>query len=242
MPKVQAVDIYGNSFFDLPPPLDGRFWEQEVMRPFELFLQDFKRPEVGNGICLKGITLDLEMYGRKTTGEFLSTMLAGAEKEPLLLQQHGYKKYFQEVELQAEALGKQIKIRVEKALPNATIIAYAPTINLDWFYQGLYRGLCTKKNPLLLLTFNSFYIPYQKKLEKKRIYTNHGSVLMLGKFQKDSDSEWLLRMAALHNNIWLNRFSRMVQPYEAGAWFTVEQTPLNREQKKKLCSMIADMR
>lgn len=236
--KKQAQDIYGNNFFDVPPPLDQIFWNQEVIQPFEQFVKDFERPEVGNGLKLAGITLDLEMYGRKTTGEFTSTMLGN---EPLSALQSGgtYKKYFYDLEQQAQTLGVTINNACTQALPGLHMAVYAPNVNLDWFYKGFLRGISREQAPLLLLTFNNFYEPYKKNIESYNIFAEHSSVLMLSKIQTPLDFVWINHIAQYQNNIWLNRWSRMVEPYDKTAWFGLEQTPLSFPLKKDFCMALA---
>src|SRR3989304_4591839 len=87
MPKHFAVDLYHNSYRDLPSPINPTFWRQEVMKPLEVFVKHWNEKTIGNGIPLSGVVLDLEMYCRKKTGTFLTTMDFNAQSFKKFLKQ-----------------------------------------------------------------------------------------------------------------------------------------------------------
>ena len=237
-PQQCAYDLYANKFADVPQPLDHTFWMQEVINPLALFVKDFMRPEVCNGLPLAGVILDLEMYGRKTTGAFLSTMI-GNQPIQTVLQQGALKKHFEGLRLQAAQLGKKLKEDLKKILPGAGIGCYAPNVSLDWFYQGFFKGISSAHDPLLFLTFNMLYHPYKNNLEQKGVFTEHATVLMLSKINSPADFSWINFLLTYQQGLWLNRFSRLVEPYQKNSWIGVEQTPMVKQGKFGFCKALA---
>ena len=248
LPKKYAYDIYGNTYNDVPQPLDKTFWKNEITTPLKDFLHDWQSFKVSNGIKIKGIVIDFEMYCRKTTGAFLPTMgfsFETAKQLPFtkdhnistpnklakfLIKTKQTTPYFQILEAEAKKLGHELRQFIRTELPNSTIGCYAPNISTDWFYKGIYKGLSTPKDPIYLLTFNAEFYAHKKWLEDHSIQAKHASVLMLSKLKNKNDFNLVDYILQRHDGIWLNRFSRLVEPYH-NDWSTLEQTPMNMDER-----------
>lgn len=244
MPKSPAQDLYGISYPDIPRPLDKTFWEREVKRPLEIFLQLWKDPSISHGIEISGVVLDLEMYCRKTTESFIATMGLSTETiaqflrspltaplDPKLFSQHLVSnglatKYFSFLEGAATKLGTELRRFIHKRIPRAIIGCYAPNISIDWFYKGIYKGLSTRQDPLRLFTFNTEYNSHRPWLEKNGIQSRHLGVLMLSKLKTTKDFSWVDKILQKHDGVWLNRFSRIIEPSHDD-WSNLEQTKLS---------------
>lgn len=256
LPKQFAHDLYGNTYKDVPRPLDDTFWENEVKMPFQKFLEDMDALKLAKSIKIAGVVIDLEMYGRKTTGQFLPTMgfepqtiakflqppLANTIKPKLfsqyLIDNKLCARYFSYLEKESQKLGQNLRKFFEKQLPDGVIACYAPNISIDWLYKGLYQGLSTKEKPMHLFTFNSEFRSHEKWLAQNDIQTYHSSVLMLSKVTKKQDFKLVDHILKHHDGVWLNRFSRIAEPYHHD-WSTLEQTPLPEEQRKQFATYLA---
>ncbi len=108
---------------------------------------------------------------------------------------------------------------------------YAPAISTSWFYRNFYKGLSHEK-PIYLLTFNNEITQHEEWLERAGIKTSHAGALMLSKLTSPEASvSWVDHLLNRHGNLWINRFSRLVEPYIPYQWFTSEQTPLGEHEK-----------
>jgi hypothetical protein len=255
-PKKFSKDLFGSSYTDIPQPLDNKFWEQEVFRPLQLFVKDWQDRAVSNGVELGGVVLDLEMYGRKSTGSFLGTMgfgescSEGFEKPEgentvnYLLTKQLMGSYYSFIEGRARELGLEFRKKIKKIIPRGRVCCYMPNIILDWFYKGLCRGLGTSKDPVHLLTFDCRFDLHKDILKSKKIHAVHSSVLLLSKLKSEVDFSWVDDI--LHKNsdqngrggVWLNRYSRMVEDYKPNEWYTVEQSPMSDGLKMKFSSYL----
>jgi len=74
LPQLYAIDLYGNTYPDLPAPLDRSFWNNEIKLSLGLFLKEWARDEISHGLKIAGVVFDFEMYCRKRTGTFSTTM------------------------------------------------------------------------------------------------------------------------------------------------------------------------
>ena len=240
LPKQPAVDLYGNEYFDVPAPLDKNFWDTEIKNPLETFLQEWNKPEIGNGIEIAGIVLDLEMYCRRTTGAILATMgfrsenlqvfNKSFEKTIALLKAKKLQKYFEFLENQAELIGKDLRNYFRQKLPECLITCYAPNISIDWFYKGLYKGLGTPQKPVQLLTFNSEFASHQKWLKNNGIFANHSSVLMLSKIKNKKDFWWINHILKHNHGIWFNKYSRFAEE-QHNSWMNIEQSQMSKNDQ-----------
>jgi len=245
LPKKAAVDLYGNSYHDVPNPLDRNFWENEVKMPLDNFLKEWNKQKISNNIKLSGVILDLEMYCRETTESFLPTMGFDAEliqkfsNTPIvhsstqyLLSEKKFSSYFNYLSKQAEKLGTELGQFFKEKIPNGIVGCYSPHISVDWFYKNLYKGICSKQNKFRLLTFNSEFNHHKKWLSKNGITVDHLSVLMMSKIGKPSDFKLASDILERHDGIWLNKFSRMTEKTH-NDWSLLEQTPMSMEQRKQ---------
>ncbi len=246
LPHPHAVDIYGNHYVDVPSPTSDLFWDNEVLNPLKEFVHLWKNPEISHGIKLGGVVLDLEMYGRKKTGSFLSSMgfepaaltAEGQESISDVLLNKAFSDHFVALQQRARALGERIRAACLQSIPNALIGCYHPHISLDWFYKGLYQGLCDEQNPLYLFTFNARFDTQGHVLKNHDINAHHSSVLMLSKVQNAADFKRLDEIMQRNGRVWINRFSRLAQPYAPDQWYTIEQTPMNHKQKLDFCKYL----
>jgi hypothetical protein len=263
LPKHVARDLYGREYFDVPAPLAKSFWENEVKMPLKKFLRDWKKRKISHGIKLAGVVLDLEMYGRQTTGSFSPIM--GFEPDTIVkfLQKNYFrsipinlftqqlinksmcKKYFRFLERQASKLASNLRQFIHKEIPNAigerlpVIACYAPSISVDWFYKGFYKGLSTKKNRIYLLTFNTGFADHKKWLEQKGIQADHYSVLMLSKLTGVKSYEKFDRKYLENNGPWINKFSRFPEKYRPKHWSVLEQTKMSKQKRKEFAKHMA---
>ncbi len=248
LPQHYAVDLYENVYKDLPIPTDNSFWRQEITKPLETFVKKWKDPAISHGVPLAGIVLDLEMYCRKKSGSFLTTMgfdagtfskfvqarrlpwnsVALRDRILLLLQHSQAGSYFNFLEQQAESIGNSIAYHCKRLIPRCSIMCYLPNLSVSWFYKGLFKGLTNGKQPLYLLTFNSEFCSHEEWFKKNRIPAYHSSVLLLAKVGGEQDFEWVDYLLQHNHGLWLNRFSRFVEP-KLRDWTSVEQPAMPEE-------------
>lgn len=245
LPKNCARDLYGNRYPDLPAPLHYDFWHHEVKRPLALLVKQWKKPDVSNGVPLSGVVLDLEMYCRKTSGTFLTTMgfeysmfkqfirdqnlscqpMPSAEMINYFMNKHLSQKYFAFLERKAEGLGREFREFFTQQIPGCSLVCYTPTILVNWFYKGLFKGLSVPQKPLYLFTFNTEFNSYKSWFDKNNINVRHSSVLMLSKLQEKKDFAWASDILKHHDGVWLNRFSRFSEQ-KANDWAALERPAL----------------
>ncbi|MBT4594345.1 hypothetical protein HOD08_00510 [bacterium] len=242
LPKQCARDLFGVQYPDVPDPLSKDFWKSELVEPVKKFAEAWKKYEVSHGVPLGGVIIDLEMYGRKVVGEFPSLsgfsvekkMEEGVSRDPIidLLKKRGVSGHLNKLATNAEELGVWIKKEFEVAIPGGVIGCYAPTISLDWFYRGLYRGLSAKDQPLQLFTFNVNFRDYAGILEKHEVWAKHSGAFMFSKLESKKDFEKLGKISETNiGGFWLNRLSQNVKPFRKDKWYAIEQTPMNHKQK-----------
>jgi hypothetical protein len=261
LPKVCAVDAFGNEFSDIPAALHQPFWQNEVINPLEELAKRWQDPKLSHGIPLRGVVIDLEMYCRKRTGSFTAT--SGFDKESLgafdpalgvatvsvhdamqsLMSSSRYAAYLTARTDKAKQVGITLRNAFKKTLgPDALVVCYAQNLMIDWFYKGLYQGLSTKENPLELLTFNVEFMRHRPWLESHNIFINHGCVVLLSKILTSRHFGYVNNVRQSHQSVWLNRVSRLVEDYEPQSWVGVEQTPLNDQGKKRFMRHLAAVR
>lgn len=250
LPQRCAVDVYGNTYPDLPAPLDRRFWLTEIKDPLLTFLEKWNWPEVGSGLQLAGVVLDLEMYCRKKSGTFLSTMgfdgyifnrfsrsvqMLPVHDRVLHLMKHGLaREYYRFLEDEAYNLGHDMHNFFNRVIRNCQIMCYTPNILISWFYKGFFKGLSSVGSPLHLMTFNAEFKAHRPWFLRSGIHVCHDSVLLLSKIKTLNDVHHARDVLNHHHGIWLNRFSRFAEP-KATDWTAVEQPALPESQYKDLC-------
>lgn len=261
LPKDCAHDIYGNSYFDIPDPLNQNFWNNELEKPLEKIINQWNKAEINNGLSLSGVTLDLEMYCRRTSGVFLSTM--GLNKKNInsfihknniklhntkfndiikfLIENRLLEKYFEFLENQAFELGKKLRSHFNKQIPSCIISCYIPSILINWFYTGLFKGLSDSENPLHLFTFNTEFLTHKKWFLQNKTYVTHSSVLLLSKLTNKESFKHINKILKHHHGIWFNRFSRLIEP-KTDDWTTIEKPQIPQEQYKKFIDYLSKIK
>lgn len=248
-PKPCAHDLYDNSYFDVPDPLDQNFWYNEVKFPFEKFVDMWNNPDINNGVPLSGLMIDLEMYCRKTTGIFLSTMGFNNRNFNLFLHANDFptqkmslseiinfctdkkvtSKYFDFLEQQSCELGRELKTFCTQKVPGCLIACYMPNILISWFYKGFYQGLSDEQNPVHLFSFNSEFLNHKKWFDESKINATHSSVLLLSKIVGKESFKWIDEIQRHHHGIWFNRWSRTVEPHIPNDWTAVEKLQIPQD-------------
>ncbi|NDD55391.1 hypothetical protein EBZ39_16275 [bacterium] len=145
--------------------------------------------------------------------------------------------YYRFLEQEAESVGTQLKDGLHTILPGAAIMCYMPHIQISWFYKGLVKGLTDAKKPMQLLTFNSEFVAHQEWFDQQRSPVTHACVLMLSKIREVADFDWVSHLLLRHGAIWLNRFSRTVEPL-AKDWRAIEQLALPTDQAGQFYSFV----
>ncbi|KKQ11858.1 MAG: hypothetical protein US22_C0011G0008 [candidate division TM6 bacterium GW2011_GWF2_36_6] len=249
LPKPCAHDVYDNTYNDIPDPIDQNFWHNEIEVPIEKLVEQWNNPEICNGIPISGIMIDLEMYCRKTTGTFFSTMGFNNRNFNLFLHKNNLKtqqmkvtemvqflidkkmatKYFDFLENQAVEIGSNLKQSFDKKINNCIIACYMPNILINWFYKGLYKGLNAAEKPVHLFSFNAEYLNHQKWFDDNKINATHSSVLLLSKITDKKSYEWIKNILNNHNGVWFNRYSRLVEP-KTSDWTAVEKPQIAQDQ------------
>jgi hypothetical protein len=237
-PSQCARDIHGVDYPDVPAPFDPELWRHELVEPWAALVARW--PALSAEVPLSGLVLDLELYLRKISGvsRFLATM--GFEAEPVrrfagkagvrsILLEHRAAEYFEFLDREAESIAASTRAAIRDALPGAIAACYAPSLSLDGFYRGLYRAW----SPLWLFTFDA--LPHRRALAERGVDARHARVLLLSKIRSRADFGLLDRTLAEHDGIWLNRFSRLVEPYDPSRWHRLEQTPLSPADRAALC-------
>ncbi len=249
LPKPCAHDVYDNVYNDIPDPIDQNFWRNEIEIPIEKLVEQWNNPEICNGIPISGIMIDLEMYCRKTTGTFFSTMgfnnrnfnlflhknslktqqMKVAEMVQFLIDKKMAKKYFDFLENQAVEIGSNLRQSFNNKINNCIIACYMPNILINWFYKGLYKGLNAAEKPVHLFSFNAEYLNHQKWFDDNKINATHSSVLLLSKITDKKSYEWIKNILNNHNGVWFNRYSRLVEP-KTSDWTAVEKPQIAQDQ------------
>ncbi len=253
LPQSYAQDIFGNSYTDLPAPLNYSFWYSEIMLSLDRFLAKWKQPSVCHGMKLSGVMIDLEMYCRQKTGVFTSLMGFDQESLTRFFKQQNKElpsthfdhqvnalfvtrqigSYWKFLEEEAQVLGKKMAQHFYEKIPECQIMCYLPSIMTHWFYKGFFKGLAFKKeNPLHLLTFNAEYNQHRSWFVKNSIPVKHSCVLLLSKVKKPSDVSLVRSILAHHDGIWYNRFSRFAEEYNPKSWTSIEQSPMTKKEKQ----------
>lgn len=249
LPKPCAHDVYDNTYNDIPDPIDQNFWRNEIEIPVEKLVEQWNNPEICNGIPISGIMIDLEMYCRKTTGTFFSTMGFNNRNFNLFLHKNNFKtqqmkvaemvqflidkkmatKYFDFLENQAVKIGSGLRQSFNNKINNCIIACYMPNILINWFYKGLYKGLNAAEKPVHLFSFNSEYLNHQKWFDDNKINATHSSVLLLSKITDKKSYEWIKNILNNHNGVWFNRYSRLVEP-KTSDWTAIEKPQIAQDQ------------
>lgn len=270
-PKNFAHDIYGNPYPDMPEPLDFGFWKDELLKPLKTFMDRWARTEASKCLPVEGVVLDIEFYNRQWTSMFLPTMgfgkvtrehfaLRGGEKRAGKMETDEFIKkmasqsrmgqYFEFLEKNAADLGQKLRTQVSKLLPGKTLCVYLPNLTLDWFHDGFFRGLSTQNQPIHIFSFNARFDCLDDMMAKKGIHTSHSAAVMLSKVNSFEEFGAVSQLAEQNRassapgqtgGIWLNRFSRIVHPFQPGQWFFLEQSSANQVRRDKFCRFLSEI-
>ncbi|MCC7384442.1 MAG: hypothetical protein IT384_21525 [Deltaproteobacteria bacterium] len=255
LPAASAVDIFGNQYLDVPAPLDRAFWRDEIIEPLARFAERWSAGPAE--LPIGGVVIDLELYLRRISGvsQFLSThgfeaetleriaperSLEGSPEEIAervarqLIEARAGARHFAHLAADARRLGVELRTAVRALLPQARLGAYAPAITLDWFYAGLWAGLSTPEDPLELLTFSVAPRPHRPVMLARGIHARASSALLLSKIRDDRDFARVDALLEESDGLWLNRLSRLVEPYQPERWHALEQTPLDGAGRRRL--------
>ena len=263
LPTDYAIDMFGNQYRDVPNPAGSRFWQEEVIDPFQKFMTFIKTLSAEDIAPIGGVVLDLELYGRRLEGQFTPTMLCGSSTRKAfvqgkatalspevfmkkLTQQKLWERYQAFVEGQVTAIGVKIRQEIVKhCKPVQPIFAvYTPAVMTDWFNKSLFKGLVPPGKALNWFTFNTKFSRIKKdvELEFGGMRIDHSSVVMLSKVTDDQKhvARFLEKISQYNSGVWFNRWSRLVEPHDPGAWHYVEQPrmfgPLSKQQFRSTLS------
>jgi hypothetical protein len=270
-PKNFAYDLFGNPYPDIPEPLDFDFWKKELLKPLKSFLDLWKKTEQSKAMPVQGVVADIEFYNRKWTSSFLPTMGFGKKSRELFAMQDADKragkmpieqfvkklatdrkcsKYFSFLQKSSEQLGLKIRSQVEKLLPGKNFAVYLPNLTFDWFHTGFFRGL-SQKTPIHIFSFNTHYDLTVGLMEKKGIKASHSTPFMLSKLndyeglgliQRLYDKNLVSSSPDQSGGIWLNRFSRIAQPFKPNEWYFLEQSKAGNRTRDEFCRTLRDLR
>lgn len=238
-----VVNVYGKKFSKIPAPLDEKhFWQEEFIEPLEKFIKDWKI-HADKKVPIGGIFFDFEMYHAPNQTAVYSNLMDFSDlawnlyihnsNQPhlakfttlklrinFLLKNNHFKDYFDTLEQAAKALGIKLKKIIKQELPHALIGAYLPSLLDCWFYRGLFAGLGSKEEPLILATFNLNYYNHKSWLEQHAIHAVHLPVVMLSHITDKNHPNTELN--TYHDGIWINRFSRLFEPCRKSDWYNLE--------------------
>jgi len=89
-------------------------------------------------------------------------------------------------------------------------------------------GLSSKREPLIMATFNTDFYSHAQWLEKQGIFLIHGTAIMQSKFKTPVDFSLIPELLGFQYFVWHNRPSRMIYWPEQrkNIWWTSEASPL----------------
>ena len=256
LPAEYAVDIFGNHYRDVPAPTSKLFWQDEVTVPFQRFMAFLKTVPAEMRLPIAGVVFDLELYGRRLEGQFLSTMMCDNATRSLFMSQKSkalspeafvikltkekwWKKYMAFVEGQVSSLA--LKMRQDMIRNNQNqklaMAVYTPSITTDWFFKSFFKGLVSGGETLHWLTFNTNFSRIKRQVQHEfgGMSIDHSAVVMLSKVSDDPDgvSKFLQNLSSYNGGIWFNRWSRFVEPHDPSAWHFPEQPRLFEPRSKQ---------
>lgn len=241
LPKNPERDIWGKTYSDLPCALDKEFWQTQLLSPCQEFLKAWKEFDHSKDFPVFSIVIDLEFYNRKNVGTFTSCMgfgevnLQNCELDKTLLERWPEKKIkfsqcFTKLSQKALELGQSIAQEC-LAMDVKNLYFYMPTLDLNWFYAPLLKGASSKVDQCHIFSFANRADLYNSIFDHHKIRASCSPVFMLSKLKDQGKSIKSLSEIAngsLPGNypmIWLNRFSRIVHPYQPKQWHQIEQSP-----------------
>jgi hypothetical protein len=253
LPKPAALDLYETPYQDVPSPFSRNFWQNELIDPLKTFVGFWETIKQEHGVGLSGVVLDLELYCRKTTGLFLSTMglcqevRSGFTQEaerfclgdaPSFIQKLSMHKstneYIRFLGDKSDELASWMAKEIKLAMGSTLIGCYAPFAQQDYFYRALYKNFAREHGNILLFTFNSQSHSVRELFSQLAIDGEHIGVVMLSKLQDGTSARVVDEAMRHHDGLWLNRFSRMVDEQDPDAWFYIEQPWWKGSEERRL--------
>jgi hypothetical protein len=237
-----TVNVYGKKLSKVPSPLDkAHFWKEEFNDPLKLFVEQWKTV-ANKKVPIAGVFFDFEMYHAPQQAAVYTNLMDFSDlawsvytksskqlqakdhktvkaRVNFLVKNNFFTNYFEALEQAAKKLGQDLKKEIKQIVPNALIGAYLPSLLDCWFYRGLFAGLSSKEEPLILATFNANYYGHKQWLQKHKIHALHLPVIMLSHIQTpESDRD----INKLNDGVWFNRFSRLFEPCRDKDWYSLE--------------------
>ena len=238
-----VINVYGKEFSKIPSPLDDQhFWKEEFIDPFKKFITHWKE-HADKHVSIGGIFFDFEMYHapeqaavytnlmdfsdlswnlyiRATKQSNLKKLTTINKRINFLFKNNRFDEYFSTLQDAAKQLGIKLKNIIKKDLPDALIGAYLPSLLDCWFYRGLFAGLGSTQEPLILATFNLNYYSHKPWFKQHGIHAVHLPVVMLSHITDKTHPNFDL--IKYHHGIWINRFSRFFQSCKKSDWYNLE--------------------
>ena len=217
-PTNSVKDIFGQTYPNIPSPFDfENFWQTELIEPIkELFSALLL---IGNNIPIEGIFLDLEMYhAQQQLSDYSSTTIP----QNVFITKQNLEEQINLLKKEAFSLGCKIHTELNAIQNGLKVAVYMQTLPSNWFYEQLLSGLSCKE-PITLATFNVEYQKHKNLLKSLKINAQHLAVLMLSKF-KDNSKPDIKSLLDEHDGIWINRFNRLIEPFEENKWWSLESS------------------
>jgi len=251
LPVPCAYSAYETKFDDIPQPLDRRFMHQTIVNPVKTFMRIWRKKHgLSNGIKIRGVVIDQEMYMRKQCSSYSNTVgfhnnvigrFLGKESGTIreLADKKMCSKFYVYIGIQAKNLGRHLSSALHEEIPNSTIYCYTPHIFTGWYYKNLYSGLSSPGNPLYILSFNTTTKKHKKWFTNNDIQHKHGSVIMLSKLRTKKDFLIFKSVFSKNDAGWTNRLSRSVE-IKPPSWADLERIRVPMEKRKNIGPWIRD--
>jgi len=249
-PKNCVYDVFGNAYPNIPSPFDREnVWKQELITPFARCYAQLKQ-----SMPIDGLFLDFEMYHAPRQASSYHDHMdfsecawqvfkkvhatapdydSVADRIAYLKKQKLFKQYFTTLSNEACSIGEHIKEQIHTIHPALRIAIYAPTLPSSWFYRGIIRGLSSKKQPLIMATFNTDYQRHSRWLEINAMHLSHGTALMMSKLESEKDFALITKLSSGHDFVWYNRPSRQLyqhaEKHPSKKWWQAEYSMMNNE-------------
>jgi len=210
-----------------PSPLDREFWADAVLplaKELAKLSKEFPSTIIGS-------FWDTELYGFEsltiteafsfdnvTFGEFLrkrekhlgrlgiyeeAKTLPQYRRFAWLKEQGLLKQYYQSLEEGVEEIGKWMDHEVSAINPDFLWTFYAPGIPQGWYYKGLFRGLSSRKRPVLLITYDARGVQQVDYNAQHGIFLMHCPGTLLNSVKSEQWIGCLTGIAKNEDGYWL---------------------------------------
>ncbi|MFH2005269.1 MAG: hypothetical protein ABI333_01655 [bacterium] len=159
---------------DVPAPLNETYWSQVIIPIYEAVGQ-----LAATNLGIAGIHLDLELYSGPvwhhdgwafsddTLQRYLDTItdpgltsdlqnVSSADRLDLLVDRGLLGDYFGALEEAAYELGRRCREAAHAHAPQLEMMVYVAGFPNTWFYHGLFRGLGTLQQPVIVMTYDGW--------------------------------------------------------------------------------------